>query len=94
LSLKSSSVSLQFNDSKTRGAADWCHRQKIKQNLSPYFWGFGIFGGVLLFAQVPPGPVQHGGGVELARCPVVTNRRQCFELEPTAEVAASQHATV
>ena len=25
-----------------------------------------------------PRPVQHGGGVKLARCSVITNRRQCF----------------
>jgi hypothetical protein len=30
------------------------------------------------------------GGVELARCPVVANRRQCFTLELTTEVASSR----
>ena len=35
-------------------------------------------------------PVQHGGGVELdPELPVDPNRRQCFALEPTAEVASS-----
>ena len=35
-------------------------------------------------------PVQHGAGVELARCPVFSKRRQCIALELTAEVASSR----
>jgi hypothetical protein len=39
-------------------------RQKTKQKLSPQFWVFGIFEGVLSHRQMTPRPVQHGGGVE------------------------------
>ena len=35
-----------FADSKTRGAADWCRRQIVKENLSPHFEVLGIFEGV------------------------------------------------
>ena len=38
-------MSFWFDDSKTRGAADECHRQTVKENLSPYFGVLGIFEG-------------------------------------------------
>ena len=56
-----------FNDSKTPGAADWCHPSNLKEKLIPHFEVFGIFEGVPLHAQMTPRPVQVGGGVELDR---------------------------
>ena len=59
-------MSFWFDDIKTRGAAERCRRsQTVKEKLSPHFWVFGIFEGVLLHAQMTPRPVQHGGRVEL-----------------------------
>ena len=40
-----------FDDSKTRWAWDRCHRQIVKEKLSPYFGVFGIFEGVSCAAQ-------------------------------------------
>jgi hypothetical protein len=48
--IRSIVVSFWFDDGKTRGAADWCRRQTLKEKLSPHFWVFGIFKGVLLHA--------------------------------------------
>src|SRR5215831_10114434 len=56
---------LWLADSKTRGAADWCHRQTSKktltlQNPEPRNRGNDLFA-----RPTTPRPVQHGGGVEL-----------------------------
>src|SRR5262249_9366605 len=56
---------LRTSFGKTRGGADWCHRPKIKQNLSPHFEGFGIFEGGPLRPQMTPGlsSIPRGGRI-------------------------------
>ena len=51
-----------FADSKTRGAADWCRRQIVKENLSPHFEVLGIFEGVPCIHKCPPGLSSMGVG--------------------------------
>ena len=76
-------------DSKTHGGGP-VPRQTLKEKLSPHFGVFGIFEGGPLHGRMTPRPVQHGGGVELARAPVDPKRGQCFALELTAEVTSSR----
>jgi hypothetical protein len=42
---------IDWTTAKRAGAADWCHRQEVKQNLSPHFGVFGIFEGVSCTAK-------------------------------------------
>ena len=56
-----------FDDSKTRGAADRCHRQTPKKTLRLRKSEPRNRGNDLLHAQGPP-LVQVGGGVELVPC--------------------------
>ena len=65
-------VSSWFADSKTRGAADRCPRQIVKENLSPYFGVFGIFEGTLSRRQTGAGRPA-GGGSNCPSAPVDPN---------------------
>ena len=83
-------MSFWFDDSKTRGAADRCHRQTVKENLRPHFGVFGIFEGTLSRHPSPPGLSSMGGGSNCPSAPVDPRRGQCIALDPTAEVASSR----
>ena len=64
-------MSFWFDDSKTQRAWDQCHRQTLKENLSPYFGVFGIFEGTLSRRQTgqSAGP-SLGGGSNCPSAPV------------------------
>jgi hypothetical protein len=89
------SLAEQGNDSKTRGAAERCRGQKIKQNLSPLFWESVFWGGPSR-RQTTPRPVQHGVGSNWSRTPLDPNRCQCLKgRNPAAErkeAAAAERA--
>ena len=62
-----------FDNSKTRGVADRCRRQTVKQNLSPHFGVFGIFEGTLSRRQTGAGLSSMGGGSNWLPCSTAPN---------------------
>jgi hypothetical protein len=62
------------NDSKTRGAADPCRRQEVKQNLSPYFGVLHIFDGPPFMGETTPAWPAYPRGQLRVLMPCIENR--------------------
>jgi hypothetical protein len=77
-----------LDDSKTRGAADRCHRQTPKKTLRLRKSEPRNRGNDLFARPMPPGLSSIGVGSNWSGTPLDPNRRQCLALEPTAEVAS------